>query len=93
MSDLLCCCEHCNNGEGECAYPWYGMAPHKHEGKQMVGSTVVDDKSEWPENFDEDCEMEGLGTYTHCLHCGRPNDEQLFYKDQETRDRRKLLAT
>jgi len=93
LNALLCCCDHCNDGDGNCAYPHYGLAPHKHVGKEMIGSTVINAKADWPDNFAEDCEVEGLGTYTHCLHCGRPNDEALFYKDQDTLEKRKALAT
>jgi len=92
FNDLLCCCEYCNDGDGNCAYPMYGVAPHKHAGEQMIGSTVIDDKDTWPENFQEDFEDHGCGTWTHCLHCGRPNDEKLWYQDQETKRQREAKA-
>jgi hypothetical protein len=94
MSELLCCCEHCNDGEGDCIYPWYGCAPHSHDLDKtgsFIGSTVLDDKSAWPENFIEDMEAGGLGTYAYCLECGRPNNEKLFYQDQDTLDKRKKI--
>lgn len=62
-------CNHCNDGEGECAYPYYGLAPHSHEGKYWIGSTVMDDKSTWPENFKEDPDCPGMGTFKYCAHC------------------------
>ena len=97
LSDLLCCCEHCDNGDGECAYPYYGVAPHSHNTKKtngsFIGSTEIKLKSCWPENFQEDPECEGLGTYTHCLHCNRPNSYELLVKDEETRAKRKALET
>lgn len=62
-------CEYCDDGEGRSVYPYYGMAPHRHEGSEMVGSTVIAPKEEWPENFCEDGEEPGLGVWTHCLHC------------------------
>jgi hypothetical protein len=62
-------CKHCEIGEDECAYPTYGVAPHKHVGEFWLGSTVMDDKSTWPEHFKEDPECEGLGTYEFCPYC------------------------
>lgn len=88
LTGLLCCCEHCNDGEGNCAYPIYGLSPHKHIGEQMIGSTVIDDKETWPDNFQEGPEAPGCGTWTHCLSCGRPN-----YQDQETKRLRESKAT
>ncbi|TMS80575.1 hypothetical protein [Pseudoalteromonas sp. S554] len=89
---LLCCCEHCNNGDGDCVFPYYGLAPHKHNtektGGSVIGSTEIL-KEEYPENFAEDSECEGLGTHTHCLHCNRPNSEELHFKDMDTREARK----
>lgn len=84
-SEFLCCCEYCNDGDGECIYPMYGLAPHKHQADSMMGSTVVEDEPIWPDNFCEDHEAPGLGSYNYCLHCGRPNDEGLWYKDRMTR--------
>lgn len=64
-------CEHCHDGDGHCDYPMYGLAPHDHVGKRMIGSTVIRPKSEWPANFREDPDAPGCGVYTHCLKCGR----------------------
>lgn len=71
-------CEYCNDGNGGCVYPYYGVAPHSHDLKKtgyIIGSTVIDDASKWPENFSEDSDPDakGLGFYTHCLHCGAGN--------------------
>jgi hypothetical protein len=66
-------CKHCDDGEGGCAYPYYGMAPHKHVGTEMAGSTVLDPKDEWPDNFSEDAESPGCGVWTECPVCGAPN--------------------
>ncbi len=52
-------------------YPVYGVAPHKHDlGKtgSIIGSTVVQPKETWPENFVEDKESPGCGTY-YCPKC------------------------
>ena len=68
-------CEHCYDGENGCIYPMYGVAPHSHNMGligSIIGSTVLDDKKRWPENFIEDEEARGCGTYTHCLKCGNP---------------------
>lgn len=70
MAEEKRCCEHCDDGDGFSVFPYYGLAPHKHVGKSMIGSTVILDKSEWPDNFHEDPECEGCGSYTHCPHCG-----------------------
>ena len=51
---------------------WYGVAPHKHDLSKtgsIIGSTVVEPKERWPENFREDPECEGCGVWT-CRACG-----------------------
>lgn len=65
------CCEYCNDGDGGCVYPMYGVAPHHHDlSGGIIGSTVIDPCESWPANFTEDPEEPGCGVYTHCLHCG-----------------------
>lgn len=75
-------CEFCTDGnpdedEAKCVFPYYGLAPHKHttttEGEVVIGMTTITPKTEWPANFNEDQDCEGLGVYTHCLKCGLPN--------------------
>lgn len=70
-------CDHCDQGDG-CIFPHYGLAPHSHDlsGGTFIGSTRPKLKTEWPENFTEDPEEPGMGTYTHCLHCGAPNQPE-----------------
>lgn len=68
-------CEICDDSEGQCVFPYYGLAPHTHKPGPMIGSTVVDDKATWPENFTEDPEWPGMGTYTHCPLCGSPGEK------------------
>ena len=66
-------CDYCHDGDGGCIYPYYGLAPHNHELSitgGFMGSTVFLNKNTYPENFHEDPECEGLGTYTNCLKCG-----------------------
>lgn len=70
------CCEFCNDGDGHCIYPYYGVAPHIHKEGPMIGSTVVKPKSAWPSNFREDPDVAGLGTFTHCLECGRGEQQE-----------------
>ena len=69
------CCPQCDDGDGNCVYPAYGVAPHIHDAGPMIGSTVIVSRDQWPTNFEEDSDLEysGCGTYTHCLHCGAPN--------------------
>jgi len=64
-------CEICDDGEGGCVFPYYGVAPHTHRPGPMEGSTLVLEKCEWPDNFAEDPEAPGLGTYTNCPLCGK----------------------
>ena len=65
------CCPHCDDSDGLCVFPYYGVAPHTHDLiGGWVGSTRVLPKSEWGDNFREDPECEGQGTYLRCPHCG-----------------------
>ena len=58
-------CEYCDDGNGECVFPYYGLGPHTHK-DGILGSTEF--TGEIPENFSPD--DDGLGVYTHCLNCG-----------------------
>jgi hypothetical protein len=72
-------CELCDDGDGLCVFPYYGVAPHtcffKIEGA-VPGQSVEAPESEWPANFVLDPEAGQFtgyprcGTYTHCLACG-----------------------
>ena len=46
-------------------YPYYGIAPHSHsvDFTGCVVATVQKPKEEWPENFVEDDESPGCGTW------------------------------
>lgn len=78
MSEKSMSCEYCDDGTGNCRFPYYGLAPHVHKcvtievcGEMVDGiSTIPLVKKDWPVNFKEDNECEGMGVYTHCLHCG-----------------------
>jgi hypothetical protein len=69
-------CFACRDGAGGCIYPYYGVAPHKHNlaktGGDFIGSTEIEPRSEWPANFVEDEPGAECGVYTHCLYCGAP---------------------
>lgn len=72
-------CEECDDGDGNCIFPYYGVGPHRHVGltdnaASVIGSTVLEPKENWPENYKEDEECPGLGAYTHCLNCGAPRE-------------------
>lgn len=59
-------CEYCDTWDGASVYPWYGRAPHDVFGQVMP-------REQWGDNFQEDPDAEGLGTYTHCLFCTPAN--------------------
>ena len=66
-------CLRCDDGEGGCMFPIYGLAPHGHDLSRtgsIIGSTVTLPREKWPENFHEDEDEPGLGMFTHCPVCG-----------------------
>ena len=66
------CCWHCDDGDGNCVFPYYGVAPHVHNPMgEWLGSTQLLPRHEWGDNFREDPESEGSGVYMRCPHCGR----------------------
>lgn len=76
------CCDQCDDGSGNCAFPYYGVAPHTHETSDFnmvthptdwIGSTRPLPRDQWPANFTPDVGSDECGTYTHCLHCGAPS--------------------
>ena len=72
-------CEYCDDGDGFCIYPYYGVGPHKHVAltsgqlHQYIGTTQMLPKESWPANYKEDADCPGLGTFTHCLSSGAPD--------------------
>lgn len=50
-----------------CDYPVVGLAPHGHPNvnkpEELIGSTKYSPKDKWPENFEEDKDAPGIGTY------------------------------
>ena len=95
ISEHKLCCEVCDDGTGDCAYPMYGLAPHKHNlqktGGTIIGSTEIEPKESWPDNFIEDPESPGCGIYAECPGCGRPNREDLWEADWQERQKSKRL--
>lgn len=73
------CCPECDDGDGNCAFPYYGVAPHTHalptptHPTDWLGSTRPLPREQWPANFRPDDDSDDCGTYTHCLACGAPN--------------------
>lgn len=55
------CCDQCDDGDGHCVFPYYGVAPHTH----------ALPREQWGPNFREDPESPGQGVYMRCPHCGR----------------------
>lgn len=70
-------CEYCTDPDGAPCFPIYGVGPHRHQGDSWIGSTVMLDKSEWPDNYREDPDCPGCGVYWR-PQCGdgNPNDRQ-----------------
>jgi hypothetical protein len=63
-------CEYCIDPNGEDCYPQYGPAPHEcfYKKGTPIGSSTVLPKEHWPDNFIEDPDVPGLGTW-YCPHC------------------------
>lgn len=58
-------CEHCEEGDGTCIFPYKGTAPH------MLNET------QWPENFKPELNPDGfssgIGVYEYCMYCKSRN--------------------
>jgi len=71
------CCDMCDDGDGHCVFPYYGVAPHTHalptptHPTDWLGSTQLLPRDHWGNNFREDPESPGQGVYMRCAHCGR----------------------
>jgi hypothetical protein len=73
-------CEFCTDPDGLPCFPSYGVAPHTCFYKipgATIGQSIVLPREEWPDNFKEDPDEPGHGTYW-CPHCGdgKPDDEE-----------------
>lgn len=64
-------CPECDDGDGNCAFPYYGVAPHNHE-RSAAGwiTTKIKPRDEWTLDFREDPDEPGCGTYLRCPYCG-----------------------
>lgn len=72
-------CRECADGY---FYPMYGVAPHRHNLMRtgsLIGSTEVLSKDQWPENFIEDKEAPGCGTF----YCPNPECKNSYGKTKE----------
>ena len=70
------CCKHCNDGEGNTVYPYYGVAPSENTGAFENGGDITLPVFMFPANFQLDGSWtitDACGTYTHCLECGAGN--------------------
>lgn len=65
-------CEQCDNGDGGCVFPYYGVAPHTHDlsSGSFIGSTRILPREQWGDNFREDLDCPGCGVYMRCSNCG-----------------------
>lgn len=61
-------CEMCTDPDGEECLPIYGMGPHRHRPGPMIGSSEWLPRAEWPDNFVEDPDCPGFGTW-YCPQC------------------------
>lgn len=68
-------CGHCiPPGFNESLYPYYGMAPHAHIGRRMIGSTVF--TGDRPKNFIPDPDADGQQGIWFCPKCGHGRPEK-----------------
>lgn len=69
-------CDYCDDGDGFCVFPYYGVAPHTHDqAGGWVGSTKLLPREQWGDNFREDEEAPGCGVYLRCPKCGRGEEK------------------
>lgn len=55
---------------------WRGLAPHKHTLNSLdrISGTLFEPREKWPDNFTQDGDEYGVGTYV-CSHCKGTGDE------------------
>ena len=66
-------CEHCIDPTGDSCYPYYALKPHRHDLDKtgsFIGSTIMEDNIELPNNFKIDPDNSDFGTYMYCPKCG-----------------------
>ncbi len=66
-------CEWCIDPDGALCYPSYGIAPHTYSDKLSFVPVILP-RDQWPDNFREDPDNPGCGTYQWCPKCedGKP---------------------
>ena len=62
-------CDYCTDPDGLPCFPMYGQGPRRHEQGPVSGRAIPLPSSEWPDNYLEDPEWPGMGTWW-CPHCG-----------------------
>jgi hypothetical protein len=65
-------CEMCTGPDGEPCFPQYGVGPHTCFYKipgAVIGQSQPLPQEQWPDNYIEDPECPGMGTY-FCPYCG-----------------------
>lgn len=63
------CCDDCDDGEGRCVYPLYGVAPHTCFYKipeAVMGQSVELSEDQWPSNFELDPDLGPAGNGPRC---------------------------
>lgn len=61
------------------AFPYYGMAPHKHDFSKTgnwVGSTIVMPEKDWPKNFTPSAESNNRQGVWYCPDCLAGQEEE-----------------
>lgn len=77
MTEENKCCNECDEGTGECAFPHYGVEPHAIPVAAAIGVPLPKGTLTFPSNFIPD-ENTNCGIYTHCVHCDRPDNGDLW---------------
>lgn len=79
-------CPHCMGIDGEPCYPVYGVGPHA--GFQLSNGSLVSihrplPPEQWPDNYREDPDNPGIGTWW-CQFCGegKPDETTTPTKEQ-----------
>jgi hypothetical protein len=65
-------CKNCTDPDGNPCFPSYGVAPHECFYKipgAVIGQSALLPRDQWPDNFEEDPDCPGQGTYW-CADCG-----------------------
>jgi len=81
------CCYMCDDGDGNCLFPYYGVAPHTHEAKPGGWmNTHIAPREQWGPNFREDPDSPGQGVYMRCPYCNRGEPEAPNVRGEPTKE-------